>query len=178
MPLIFSLRAFIGRRLDVPSRLNEVLFGLVMMLTVTLTAGLAVDDGPAGVRQLLLAAIGCNIAWGLIDALMYVMSEVTARARSGMPVDRILLRQASGRLAQDQVPGLSEAVTPCGLDKEAMDRPIRRSYSASGTPDLSPAASSSLSRSRMVMRPRVALIALTPTRICRRGDAGAARSPA
>ena len=47
------------------------------------------DEGPAGVRQLLLAAVGCNIAWGLIDALMYVMSAVTARARSGMLVDRI-----------------------------------------------------------------------------------------
>ena len=40
MPLIFSLRAFIGRHLDVHSRLNEVLFGLVMMLTVTLTPDL------------------------------------------------------------------------------------------------------------------------------------------
>jgi VIT1/CCC1 family predicted Fe2+/Mn2+ transporter len=98
MPLNFSLREFVGRHLDVPSRLEEILFGLVMVLTVTLTAGLAVDKGPAGVRQLLLAAIGCNIAWGLIDALMYVMSAVTARSRNVMLADTIR-RSADRELA-------------------------------------------------------------------------------
>jgi hypothetical protein len=51
-----------------------------MLLSVTLTAGLSVAEGPAGVRQLLVAALGCNIAWGIIDAIMYVMSCMTARA--------------------------------------------------------------------------------------------------
>jgi VIT1/CCC1 family predicted Fe2+/Mn2+ transporter len=51
-----------------------------MVLSVTLTAGLSVAEGPAGVRQLLVAALGCNIAWGIIDAIMYVMSCMTARA--------------------------------------------------------------------------------------------------
>jgi hypothetical protein len=36
-----------------------------MVLTVTLTASFTVADGKKGVRQLLLAAIGSNIAWGL-----------------------------------------------------------------------------------------------------------------
>jgi VIT family len=50
-----------------------------MVLTVTLTAGLTVAEGKEGVRQLLLAAIGCNIAWGLIDAVMYIMNCITVR---------------------------------------------------------------------------------------------------
>jgi hypothetical protein len=49
-----------------------------MLLSVTLTAGLSVAECPAGVRQLLVAALGCNIAWGIIDAIMYVMSCMTA----------------------------------------------------------------------------------------------------
>jgi hypothetical protein len=70
---------FVERHLDPASRLGEVLFGLIMVLSVTLTAGLTVAEGPAGVRQLLEAALGCNIAWGIIDAIMYVMNCMIAR---------------------------------------------------------------------------------------------------
>lgn len=51
-----------------------------MVLTVTLTAGLTAAEGRSGVRQLLLAAIGCNLAWGIIDAVMYVMNNITVRS--------------------------------------------------------------------------------------------------
>jgi hypothetical protein len=71
---------FLERYLDPASRLGEILFGLIMVLTVTLTAGLTANSGQAGVRQLLHAAIGCNIAWGIIDAVMYVMDCMTVRS--------------------------------------------------------------------------------------------------
>jgi VIT1/CCC1 family predicted Fe2+/Mn2+ transporter len=83
------LRTFIHRHLDVPSRLEEVLFGLIMVMTVTLTAGITVSEGPDGVRQLLVAAIGCNVAWGIVDGLMYVMSTYTARSRDLMLAGQI-----------------------------------------------------------------------------------------
>ena len=76
--------SYFQRHLDPGSRLGEILFGLIMVLTVTLTAGLTADSGRAGVRQLLVAAVGCNLAWGFIDAVMYVMdcmTERSARAR-------------------------------------------------------------------------------------------------
>ena len=73
------MKRFIPRYLDPASRLGEVLFGLIMVLTVTLAAGLTVTDGREGVRQLLFAAIGCNLAWGLIDAVMYLMNCITVR---------------------------------------------------------------------------------------------------
>ena len=61
---------FVQRHLDPASRLGEVLFGLIMVLSATLTAGLTVSEGKAGVRQLLQSAVGCNIAWGIIDGVM------------------------------------------------------------------------------------------------------------
>jgi hypothetical protein len=73
------VRRFVSRYLDPASRLGEVLFGLIMVLTMTLTAGLTVAEAKEGVRQLLLAAIGCNVAWGLIDAVMYLMNCITVR---------------------------------------------------------------------------------------------------
>lgn len=75
-----SRERFVLRYLDPASRLGEILFGLIMVLTVTLAAGLAVTDDKAGARELLAAAIGCNIAWGIIDAVMYLMNCVTVRA--------------------------------------------------------------------------------------------------
>ena len=74
-----GVRRFVPRYRDPASRLGEVLFGLIMVLTMTLTAGLIVAEGKEGVRQLLLAAIGCNVAWGLIDAVMYIMNCITVR---------------------------------------------------------------------------------------------------
>jgi len=70
---------FTQRHLDPASRLGEILFGLIMVLTVTLTASFTVADGRKGVRQLLLAAIGSNVAWGIIDASMYIMNCMVVR---------------------------------------------------------------------------------------------------
>lgn len=73
------MKRFVPRYLDPASRLGEILFGLIMVLTVTLAAGFNVAEGRRGVRQLLLAAIGCNVAWGIIDAIMYIMNCITVR---------------------------------------------------------------------------------------------------
>jgi hypothetical protein len=71
---------FVRQYLDPASQLSEILFGLIMVLTVTLTAGLSVAEGKAGVRQLLIATVGCNLAWGIIDGVMYVMNNITLRS--------------------------------------------------------------------------------------------------
>ena len=77
MPLPFL------RHLDPGESLGEILFGLIMVLTFTLGAGIAVraGEGAGDARELLYAAIGCNIAWGIIDAVLYVMGQVFARSR-------------------------------------------------------------------------------------------------
>ena len=74
-------KSFFARYLDPGSILEEMLFGLIMVLTFTLGAGLTVTGGPGAVRTLLVAAIGCNIAWGIIDGAMYVMSNLLDRGR-------------------------------------------------------------------------------------------------
>ena len=77
-----SSPGFIARHLTDGERLGELLFGLIMTLTFTLTAGFVVGDGRDAVRDLLIATIGCNIAWGIIDGGLLVLGRVFDRGRS------------------------------------------------------------------------------------------------
>jgi hypothetical protein len=78
--------SFFRRYLDPADRLNEILFGLIMVLTFTLTAGLTIGDGPDAARELLVATIGCNVAWGIIDGAMYLMGTLLERSRRARAV--------------------------------------------------------------------------------------------
>jgi VIT1/CCC1 family predicted Fe2+/Mn2+ transporter len=69
------------RVLDPIERISEVLFGLIMVLTFTCSFSVA-EAGRSEVRSLLLGALGCNLAWGIIDAIMYLMGCLADRARS------------------------------------------------------------------------------------------------
>ena len=69
-----------GRVLDPIDRISEVLFGLFMVLTFTGTLSVA-SDGREAVRTMMVAAIGCNIAWGFVDGVMYVLRNLVTRGR-------------------------------------------------------------------------------------------------
>jgi VIT family len=68
------------RLLDPIDRNSEVLFGLFMVLTFTGTLSVA-TAGREDVKLMLVAAIGCNIAWGFVDGVMYVLRNLVSRAR-------------------------------------------------------------------------------------------------
>lgn len=67
--------------LDPVSRLSEVLFGLLMVLTFTGTFSVA-SDGESSVRELLIASIGCNLAWGLVDGCMLLLNRLAERGHA------------------------------------------------------------------------------------------------
>jgi hypothetical protein len=62
-------------------RVSEFLFGLYMALTFVGAVSVA-ESGRAEIRAMLVAALGCNLAWGLADAVMYLVRTVTDRGRS------------------------------------------------------------------------------------------------
>jgi hypothetical protein len=71
-----------ARYLDPGSRMGEILFGLIMTLTFTLGAGLVIqEEGREGVKEMLIAILGCNLAWGVIDGIFYVLGELFERGR-------------------------------------------------------------------------------------------------
>ncbi len=62
-------------------RISEILFGLIMALTFTCTISVAEADRNE-VTSTLAAAIGCNIAWGIVDAVMYILTSLAERGRN------------------------------------------------------------------------------------------------
>jgi len=68
------------RLLEPIERISEVLFGLIMVLTITCSFSV-VEAGHREVRQMLIAALGCNLAWGVIDAVFYLMGCFSARGQ-------------------------------------------------------------------------------------------------
>jgi hypothetical protein len=65
--------------LDPMDRVSEVLFGLIMVLSATCSFSIG-GAGATDARQMLIGALGCGLAWGLIDAAMFLMSCFATRA--------------------------------------------------------------------------------------------------
>jgi hypothetical protein len=108
-----------ARVLDPIDRISEVMFGLFMVLTFTGTLSV-VDSGREEVRSMLVAAIGCNIAWGFVDGVMYVLRNIVARGRNARMVRAVRgaarPEQAHG-LIGDELGGLSPAMAAADLER-------------------------------------------------------------
>jgi VIT1/CCC1 family predicted Fe2+/Mn2+ transporter len=66
--------------LDPLDRSSEVLFGLIMALTFTTTFEVA-TAGKADVRTMLIGALGCNLAWGIVDGVMFIVTRSVEKQR-------------------------------------------------------------------------------------------------
>jgi hypothetical protein len=99
------------RVLDPVERLSEVLFGLIMVLSFTCSIS-AATSGHEEVHTVVIGAIGCNLAWGIVDAVMYLLSLLFERGR-GLSIARAV------RATQDPARGreLITEVLPEPLDK-------------------------------------------------------------
>jgi len=74
--------------LDPLDRFSEILFGVIMVLTFTVSLRVARADR-LQVREMLIGALSCNLAWGLIDGIMYIMSNVSERGHNNKVLKRI-----------------------------------------------------------------------------------------
>jgi VIT1/CCC1 family predicted Fe2+/Mn2+ transporter len=77
-----------ARVLDPIDRESEIVFGLLMALTFTGSVSVA-TAGREEVRTMMVAALGCNLAWGLTDAVMYLVGIATERSRGAKLLARL-----------------------------------------------------------------------------------------
>jgi hypothetical protein len=99
--------------LDPIGRSSEVLFGLIMVLT--LSGSLRITGGHQDdVNRMLLAALGCNLAWGIVDAVMYLIAVLIQRNHNmQLLIDvRAALPEKGRRLISDAMSSdLAEVLT-------------------------------------------------------------------
>lgn len=84
---------FIDRYLDPSESLLEILFGLVMALTMTAGARLLSTPAEINLVELVAALMGCNVAWGVIDAVFYLLGARFNRNRRVQLVRRLQTTQ-------------------------------------------------------------------------------------
>jgi hypothetical protein len=87
-------RFILCRFLDPTECLGELLVGVVLALTITLGASLVVGKAPESTQKLLLAILGGNLAWGLIDGAIHLMSCMLERSRKARLIQSV--RNAEG----------------------------------------------------------------------------------
>lgn len=68
------------RLLSPVDRVSEMIFGLFMALTFVGVVSMATADREE-IRTMLIAALGCNLAWGIVDAVMYLVRTIAERGR-------------------------------------------------------------------------------------------------
>jgi hypothetical protein len=78
---------FVHRYLDPAGRLGEILFGLIMALGIIGAVRLGVED--LSNRSMFIAILGCNLAWAVVDGVMYVLVELFERGRRYRVAHRI-----------------------------------------------------------------------------------------
>jgi VIT1/CCC1 family predicted Fe2+/Mn2+ transporter len=83
-----SVRAFLQRHLDPADRLGEVLFGLIMALGFTGAVRLGQDE--ADNQALLIGIAGCNLAWAIVDGVMFVLAALFERGRTARVIRDVL----------------------------------------------------------------------------------------
>ncbi|WP_373505194.1 VIT family protein [Aestuariivirga sp.] len=115
------------RVLNPVERLSEILFGLIMVLTFTGSLSVATAER-ADVREMLIGAIGCNLAWALIDAIMYLMACMSERGAMRQTV--LAIRKAGSTAeAHEAISGQLPPLVAAELRHEDLER-IRHSILA------------------------------------------------
>jgi hypothetical protein len=103
-----------NRVLEPMERISEILFGLIMVLTYTGTLGVITADRMQ-VRTMLIGALGCNLAWGIIDAGMYLMARLHDQGRNILmfrSVRDATHPEAAQRVIADALPPLLASTLP------------------------------------------------------------------
>jgi hypothetical protein len=126
------------RVLEPIERVQEVLFGLIMVLTFTGSLSVA-EAGREDVRTMLIGALGCNVAWGLIDAVFYLMGCLadSGRRHAAFRTAREAADPAEGRrlVAEALPPVVAQLLEPAEL--EAIRARVQKLPAPAAAPSLS-----------------------------------------
>lgn len=126
-PLAKKVSKSFKRFLDPMERISEILFGLVMVLTITCSFSVG-GGGRTEVHQMLIGALGCNVAWGVIDAVLYWLACFHVHGQKIMALraarEEENVEEAYRVIADALPPVLASVTTP--TEFEAMRRKLQQ----------------------------------------------------
>jgi len=103
-------RADRGPVLDTIERVSEMCFGLFMALTFVGAVSAATGGQEAqAAMTMFYTALGCNLAWGLVDAVMYLVRTLTDRGKRltlAMAVRAAPDEAAAEKILREELPPL------------------------------------------------------------------------
>src|SRR6201982_998486 len=79
-----------GDVLDPMERISETLFGLIMALTFVCSLGVATGAN-INTQTMLIGALGCNLAWGVVDGGLYLLARINNRGEKILTLRAIRL---------------------------------------------------------------------------------------
>jgi hypothetical protein len=105
--------------LDPVERSMEILFGFIMVLTFTCSIS-AASAGKEEIRTMIFGALGCNLAWGIVDGVMYLLNTLAERGR-GLKLFKGVRQtfdaeQARRMIADALPPAVASILSPAELD--------------------------------------------------------------
>src|ERR1700745_2596661 len=105
-----------GDVLDPMERIWETMFGLIMALTFICSLGVATGAN-VNIQTMLIGALGCNLAWGIVDGGLYLLARINDRGDKMLTLRAI--RQApdsetARRVITSALPPELAAVLPAG----------------------------------------------------------------
>ena len=109
----------IGTMLEPMERIAEILFGVIMTLTFTCTLAVETADR-LQVRTMLIGALGCNLAWGIIDAGVYLITRISTESRKVAAV-RAIREAADGRAARQILANSFNPALASALSNEQLE---------------------------------------------------------
>ncbi|WP_234823003.1 VIT1/CCC1 transporter family protein [Ensifer adhaerens] len=108
------------RVLNPVDRAAEILFGLIMVMTFTGSLGVA-QAGRADVKAMIIGALSCNLAWGIIDAVMFLMSSTAEHRLSKRTVEAVQT-SASASIARSVIAGALPPLVLPALSASDLER--------------------------------------------------------
>src|ERR1700747_1308438 len=105
---------FFGDVLDPMERISETLFGLIMALTFICSLGVATGAN-VNIQTMLIGALGCNLAWGIVDGGLYLLARINDRGNKVLTLRAIRetpAPEAPRRFVPDALPPELSAMLP------------------------------------------------------------------
>ncbi len=88
-------------------------------MVLTFTGSLSVaTSGREDVKAMLIGAIGCNLAWGIVDAIMYVMNSLAERGRNVVSFRRLRAERDPARARRVIADALPPVVAQISTEEE------------------------------------------------------------